>query len=260
MKISTINASIKVVFIFVLFFGSYAIYENYLKVETIKIANWNLQIFGQTKESNQELMDFYSSVIDDYDIIFIQEIRDKSEKSFSKLCSMLTNYICEISSRAGRGNNKEQYGIIYKNKIILKNFYDYNPDEQDRWERPPIRTDFKIKNYSLTIYNIHTKPEDVQIELNYLEEIAIITGNVIIIGDLNADCDYYDNEKENEFEKWNWVVGDREDTTSTNSNCAYDRILINSDAKEAYHSSGVYKKQITPEISDHYIVWLELEI
>lgn len=261
MKNKSLNSFIKIIFFLVILSGSYVVYENYsYNEDTIKIANWNLQIFGQSKASNLELMNFYTSVIDDYDIIFLQEIKDKEETAFPKICSQLINYTCITSSRAGRTNSKEQYGIIYKNSINLTNFYDYNPDNQDRWERPPIRVDFRINNYTLIIYNIHIKPDDVKNELQYLEDIAITTGNVIILGDLNADCTYYNNEQETEFDSWNWIISDNQDTTSSNSNCAYDRILLNNDAYNEYQSSGIYKNKITTEISDHYLVWVELEI
>ncbi len=260
MKAKTLNTFIILTSAIILFLGIYIFYGNYNSGNTIKIANWNLQIFGQAKTSDQKLINFYSSVIDNYDIIFVQEIRDKQETAFSKLCSQLTNYTCMTSSRAGRTNIKEQYGIIYKDKINLTNFYDYNPDAKDRWERPPVRADFRIKNYSLVIYNIHTDPDYVKKELDFLEDIAITTGNVIVLGDLNADCSYYDNMKEREFEDWEWLIKDREDTTVGSSNCAYDRILLNDDAYEKYKRDGIYKKQITPEMSDHYLVWVELEI
>jgi len=261
MKKKTLNSLIKIIAFLVVLTGGYTVYDNYsYNADTIKIANWNLQIFGQSKASNPELMSFYSSVIDDYDIIFVQEIRDKEGTAFPKLCSMLINYTCETSSRAGRTDSKEQYGIIYKNGINLTNLYDYNPDTQDRWERPPVKADFNINGYQLIIYNIHTKPEDVQSELNYLEEVAVTTGNVIVLGDLNADCSYYNNEQQTEFDSWNWLITDNQDTTSSNSNCAYDRILLNSDANAEYKSDGIYKKEITTEISDHYLVWVEMKI
>jgi len=260
MKQKTLNSLIKIVFPIVILLGSYTAYDNYYSGETVKIANWNLQIFGETKTSDSELMQTYSSIINDYDIIFVQEIRDKSDTAFPKLCSMLQNYSCLSSSRAGRSDIKEQYGIIYKNEINVTNFYDYNPDSSGRWERPPIRTDFDINGYRLIIYNIHTKPEDVQKELDYLESVAINSGNVIVLGDLNADCSYYNNAKETEFDSWNWVISDDEDTTSSPTNCAYDRIILNNDAFEEYKSDRIYKKGITKDVSDHYLVWVEMKI
>ncbi len=260
MKQKNFRFLIKIILLLVLSFGGYTIYDNYYNADTIKIANWNLQIFGMTKASNPELIQTYSSIIDDYDIIFVQEIRDKSETAFPILCSHLVNYTCITSSRAGRSSSKEQYGVIYKKGINLTSFYDYNPDAQNRWERPPIRTDFNINGYSLTIYNIHTKPDDVKQELDYLKDIVIDTGNVLILGDLNADCNYYNNNKETEFDSWQWLIQDSEDTTSSNSDCAYDRIILNNDAYEEYKSYGIYSKDITENISDHYLVWVELEI
>ena len=203
-------------------------------------------------------MNLYADKIDNYDIIFIQEIRDKPETAFSKLCSMLQNYTCKLSSRAGTTDYKEQYGIIYKNNIILTNFKDYNPNNW--WERPPIKTSFKIKDYELTIYNIHTKPDNVQQELFYLEQIASNNGNIIILGDLNADCSYYNSQEQTEFDEWNWIIKDNQDTTTSSTNCAYDRIILNNDAKKELEDYGIDKKQITSSVSDHYLVWVELEI
>lgn len=225
---------------------------------TVKIANWNLQTFGQSKASNTELMNLYADKIDDYDIIFIQEIRDKPETAFPKLCSMLQNYTCKLSSRAGTTNYKEQYGIIYKNEISLTSLKDYNPN--DWWERPPIKTTFNINGYELTTYNIHAKPDDVQQELFYLEQIVSNNGNVIVLGDLNADCSYYNNDKETEFDDWNWIIKDNQDTTTSSTNCAYDRIILNNNANQEFKNYGIDKKQITSSVSDHYLIWVELKI
>lgn len=226
--------------------------------QTVKIANWNLQTFGPSKASNTELMSLYADKIDDYDIVFIQEIRDVSETAFPKLCTLLQNYTCKLSSRAGTTNYKEQYGIIYKDEIILTDFKDYNPNKW--WERPPIKTTFNINEYELTTYNIHTKPDNVQQELYYLEQIVADNGNVLILGDLNADCSYYNNNKETEFDDWNWIIKDSQDTTTSSTNCAYDRIILNNDAKKELENYGINKKEITSSVSDHYLVWVELEV
>src|SRR3989344_463776 len=221
----------------------------------ITIANWNLQIFGQSKADNEELMNKYKEIIKKYDIIFVQEIRDSSETAFPKLCNLLEHYKCKTSSRAGRSSSKEQYGIIYKDNIEISNFIDYNPDNKDRWERPPIKVTFTIKNYELTAYNIHTKPEDVKNELNYLQNIVEDKGNVVILGDLNADCNYYNNILETQFDSWNWIINDSEDTTVSNTNCAYDRIIMNQDSYKEYLTYGIYKENINSDVSDHYLVY-----
>lgn len=236
---------------------SYPVYSE-INSESLKVANWNLQIFGPTKASNQELMSRYAGIIDDYDIVFIQEIRDKDQEAFPKLCSMLKDYRCNVSSRAGRTSMKEQYGIIYKNSINLASLEDYNPDKEDRWERPPIKAIFDYKGYNFTAYNIHTKPSDVPTELSNLEDIVDNKGNVAIMGDLNADCSYY-NSSEKHFSSWSWLVKDSDDTTISSTDCAYDRIIVNSDLNNEVKSHGIRKSGIDKDMSDHYVVWMKIK-
>ena len=239
-------------------FTGYALKDNLNSSEgKVKIANWNLQIFGDAKSAKQDIIDFYISSMKNYDIIFIQEIRDFDESSFQYLCSFFEDYSCLISSRAGRTTSKEQYGIIYK-KYIDITLTDYNPDQLERWERPPIKAEIKIKNYTINVYNIHTKTTDVLKELAYLEDLVENNGNVMILGDLNADCDYYNAEKETQFDSWYWIVSDESDTTISSRSCAYDRIILNENAFKEYSSRGIQSEGITPEISDHYMIWVEL--
>ncbi len=225
----------------------------------IKIGNWNLQIFGNTKASNDDLMNTYSSIIDNYDIIFIQEIRNIDQTAFPKLCDLLPDYDCRASSRAGRSSSKEQYGVIYKKDIEIQSWNDFNPDSQDRWERPPLEVTFDIDGYELIVYNIHIKPSDVENEINYLEEVVEDNRNVIVLGDLNLDCSY-DDGMNGDFEDWNYLIEDDEDTTVSSSDCAYDRIILNDDVYEKYEDDGIYTSGISEDVSDHYLVWVEIEV
>ena len=245
----------KTIVVLFLVLSGYYIYTENFTGETVTIANWNLQIFGDAKSSDPQLLIDYASIIDNYDIIFIQEIRDKDGSSFKELCFLLPNYQCEISSRAGRSSSKEQYGIIFKNGINLTELKDFNPDEQDRWERPPIEATFQINETELIIYNLHSKPDDVKNELSALE--SIVNDNSMILGDLNADCSYYSPEKEPEFDSWNWVIPDNADTTTGATDCAYDRIILGEEIN--YKNYGIYKK-IDSNLSDHYLVWIEIKL
>lgn len=227
--------------------------------EGISIANWNLQILGDSKASKPELMNFYSTKISQYDIIFVQEIRDTDTSAFYDLCALLPQYNCQASSRAGRTSSKEQYGVISKKGIVVTDIKDYNPDSDDRWERPPIRVTFDLGAYNLTVFNIHTKPDDVQAEMAALTEIVKDEGNVMLLGDLNADCDYYSNIKEKEFDDWYWLIGDEYDTTVAQTDCAYDRIIVSPALYPRVLVKGVDATDITKEISDHYLVWVILK-
>lgn len=244
---------------FLVLFGGYQVYSNY-DSNSVTIANWNLQIFGPTKAANLNLMNSYGEIISKYDIVFVQEIRDSDGGAFQSLCLMLEDYDCLNSSRAGRSLTKEQYGIIYRKGIEIIEVEDFNPDELDRWERPPIKVVFDLNGTTLSVYNIHTKPADVQSELSYLEGIVENSGNVLVFGDLNADCRYYSAENEIEFDSWNWLIQDDEDTSVSATDCAYDRILLNEDAYEEYLDSGIFKSGIDESLSDHYVIWVKMRV
>ncbi|MDA3788831.1 MAG: hypothetical protein PF503_10105 [Desulfobacula sp.] len=56
---------------------------------TIKIASFNIQVFGRSKASKPEVMEVLSSIISQFDIVAIQGIRDKSGtaiKDFLEYC------------------------------------------------------------------------------------------------------------------------------------------------------------------------------
>ena len=83
----------------------------------------------------------------------------------------------------------------------------------------------------------HTKPTDAVNELNHLDDvfneakIAFSTDLGMIMGDLNADCSYLSNTKYNLLDliidtDYTWWINKLADTTTSNSNCAYDRLVI----------------------------------
>ncbi|PIN83397.1 hypothetical protein COV61_03195 [Candidatus Micrarchaeota archaeon CG11_big_fil_rev_8_21_14_0_20_47_5] len=226
--------------------------------ETLKIASWNLQIFGEKKAQNATLMAFYADTMRQYDITFIEEIRDSSGTAFPKLCALMEGYNCLNSSRAGRSSSKEQYGVIYK-KVSIVSMKDYNPDIQDRWERPPFQITFKRGNYTFTALVEHAKPDDAPKEMSALNALASnMSGNLVVLGDLNADCNYYTNKTDFKG-SWFWALKTGTDTTTGNTNCTYDRMIFNSDMKNEYIASGVFSDGINSSISDHYLVWSEIK-
>jgi len=226
---------------------------------TVKIANWNLQVFGDSKEKNATLMGLYADVIRQFDIVFVQEIRDQDQTAFPALCSRLSDYNCNASSRAGRSSSKEQVGVIYRKGIKIDTWRDFNPDALNRWERPPLSVGFDIRGYRITTYNTHVDPDAVSSELDALEQVVSDGGNVIVLGDLNADCSYYNPQQAHDFDSWKWVISDSDDTTVSSTNCAYDRIILNTDAYGEFVSSGIHQQGIQAALSDHYLVWVEIK-
>ncbi len=181
---------------------------------------------------------------------------------FNDLCNYLNHtHKCDITSRAGRTSSKEQYGVIYKKDIEVLGLTDFNPDTLDRWERPPVVVSFKVDDYEFLATNIHIRPDDVVEELEDLEMLYMVSSvstNRIWLGDFNADCSYYDENNKTVFKNKFWVIRDYDDTAVSGRDCAYDRIILNSNMEQEYIRYGIYKN-ITSEVSDHYPVWVEIK-
>lgn len=76
------------------------------KLRTIAIASFNIQIFGQSKISNPEIMNILARIIKRYDVVAIQEIRSEEQDVVPTLLSYVNDgnikYDYVISERLGR--------------------------------------------------------------------------------------------------------------------------------------------------------------
>jgi len=74
--------------------------------DTIKIASFNIQVFGKTKAEKNDVMEILSQTIAEFDIVAIQEIRDKSGTAIEKLESLVdslgTDYEYILGPRLGK--------------------------------------------------------------------------------------------------------------------------------------------------------------
>lgn len=226
-----------------------------VSANNFSIASWNLQVFGQSKASNETLLSYYANKLDDYDLFIVQEIRDASGTAIKKLAEKLPAYNYVISERAGKTNSKEQYAIFYNNRTALVSVHDWTTEKQDEFERPPLEATFNVNNWTFTLYTIHTKPSNVSSELSNLEDlIGSPENDTIVLGDLNADGSYYDEDNIQHFINWHWIITNDMDTTVATSNNTYDRIIINDTTMNNYLSVGIMD-DVTKSQSDHYLVY-----
>ena len=206
---------------------------------TIRITTFNLNNFGRPKSENLSYMMALSEIIQKSDVIALQEIRSSSE-------TIPAN--CVFSEKLGRTRYKEQYGFCFSDEITAGETYQF-ADPYDVFERPAFAMNFSFKNFEFVLINVHVRPICAHQEIKHLPVVVsevknyYNNQNIILLGDLNADCWYYraDLEAITDF-----------DTTVAPSDCAYDRII--SDIPHA--DSGIFN--IT--ISDHYPVWVDFYI
>ncbi|XP_033745367.1 deoxyribonuclease-1-like 2 [Pecten maximus] len=251
----------------------------------LDVSAFNIKTFGKSKMSNPEVAEIIKNIVLEYDLILIQEIRDISGESFELLLEMLNSveqYGMAISERLGRSSYKEQYAYFYrKSSLTLLGTRQY-PDPGDRFEREPYSALFKYNFNSQTfvVTGLHAKPADAVSEIELMVDVyqdaldEFNNANMIIMGDFNADCSY---AKDYELEPlafysdstFDWLTPWNADTTtSENTDCAYDRIVVTGSLKHAVYGTSVYNFEETYDldydqmwaVSDHYPVDVRLAI
>ncbi|MBE0427929.1 MAG: endonuclease/exonuclease/phosphatase family protein [Candidatus Methanoperedens sp.] len=173
---------------------------------TIKLAAFNIQVFGVTKANKPEVMEVLSKIIRNYDIVAVQEIRDASQTALPALVNAVnamggSQYDYVVGERLGRTVSKEQYAYIYNNQTIelIGSPYTF-PDPSDIFHREPYIANFKARdgNFDFVLITLHSDPNtatqeinDLPIVVNYTKSQFHDEGDFIILGDLNADCNYF---------------------------------------------------------------------
>ncbi len=235
----------------------------------LKVGSFNIQIFGQSKASNAAVMAVLADVVRQYDVLAIQEIRDSSETSLPALVRQADptgNYQYVVSPRLGRTSSKEQYAFIYnstKVSVMPGTAFTYE-DTLDTFEREPFFVRFRMTNgFDFWIGDIHTKPDDASNEINSLPKVLSgLSGDddVVLVGDFNADCNYYNNAQWKEVNLGKYEMSPESwDTTVGSTDCAYDRIVVTPQMSRHVTKWGVVRSaQITSSVSDHYPIYFLL--
>ncbi len=226
-------------------------------------------------------MDVLSKIIRNYDIIALEEIRDSTQTALPRLLEAINSagdlrYDYIVSERLGRTTSKEQYAYVYNKQTVQPIGFPYvYPDLNDQFQREPYISEFKVKNgnFDFVMITIHTDPDTATQEINDLPAVVEDArsryqgeGDFIIVGDLNADCNYFNENSESPLRsgEYSWVINNSVDTTTKSTDCTYDRIIITAPAKADFTgNSGVFRfdtaynlnYEKTIEVSDHYPVY-----
>jgi endonuclease/exonuclease/phosphatase family metal-dependent hydrolase len=241
----------------------------------LKVAAFNIQVFGKTKREKEDVMDILKKIAQEFDIMLVQEIRDAEDETASYYCQKINEaagyhkYDFIESERLGRSSSKEAYAYFYnadRVQLIEGSQYVYN-DTYDIFEREPYIASFRSGNFDFTLVGIHTKPEDANSEIGHLADVvtSILAENpsekdIIVMGDFNADGSYFDEDSNsNPFKssEFHWVVTNDMDTM-TKTNWTYDRmVMMDSTFSYEYveNSAAVFYFDIEYGIGDEAFVW-----
>ena len=258
--------------------------EEQYNTTNISIASFNIKIFGKTKASNETVMAELVEIVSIYDIIAIQEVKDINQEVPYQFLELLNNnsetkFEMLLSERSGTQeddkSSQEQYIILYNPEIIgvIDNGTLYNDSVNDSFQREPFLAHLSVKNTTLdfVLGVIHTKPAAAEEEISALIDVFNWSSeyfsdqDVMIVGDYNADCSYFDEEDIVELDigssEFLWAIPNEADTNLASSNCTYDRMVLTGDLKNNYNGKwGVDNTFSESSISDHWPIWIELEI
>ena len=219
---------------------------------TVTIASFNIQSFGRAKMANATIARELSEILSHFDLVAIQEIRDKGGTSLPQLAAML-NYSYVVSSRLGSTSSKEQYAFLYNSSVISYENISYVLNSTS-FERPPFVAKFRAGNFTFYAVDIHIRPSKAREEIPLLPGAINSTEDYILLGDYNADCGYLNVPLASLLPGLFIVVPGRADTTVHSTDCAYDRIVMTPQTAEDFSGWGIYRN-ITLAESDHYPVW-----
>ncbi len=254
------------------------------KKSTIKIASYNIQVFGTSKLKKPEVMNVLSKVVRRFDVVAIQEVRSTDDTVIPTFVNMINaegaRYDFVVGPRLGRTNSKEQYAFVFDTTSIdvdRASVYTV-PDPNDVLHREPLVARFQVrgeprtKMFSFSLVNIHTDPDETKTELNALADVFTSVQNngsgeddVVLLGDLNVD--------EYHFGRLGQLPGITHAIkgvkTNTRRTKMYDNILFNAQrTAEFTGQAGVLDimkeynltEQQALAVSDHLPIWAEFSV
>lgn len=251
---------------------------------TLLIGSFNMQRLGPSKLGNSWVMDKFAAIIRRFDVIALQEITSKDQRTVPQLLEHVnadgSNYSYTISPRIGREATGyyEQYAFVYDAKRVRSGdqFSYVVQDDDDVLHREPFVGRFETittgQPFTFTLVNIHTDPGEIAYEIDVLADVYINVrqfeypeDDVILLGDLNASPE--------QFQKLGQIPGFEPVIvgipTNTRKNKIYDNIVFDRQAgREFTGRAGVldmeqmFRVEMTDalRISDHMPIWAEFSI
>lgn len=251
---------------------------------TIRIASFNIQVFGNTKASKPYVMQELADIVNQFDVVAIQEVRSKNEYLIPNFVQLVNQrgrqFDHVIGRRLGITTSKEQYVYLYDTKKVEVDRHSvYTLSDPDGLlHREPLVATFRTRGvdadqaFTFTLINMHTDPDVAAEEVDVLAEVYRVVrrsgrgeDDIILLGDFNVD--------DRHLGRLGQLPGILPLIagvwTNTRQNKQYDNLLIHKPSTTEYTgNSGVFdfmrfknlNLQQALQVSDHFPVWAEFSI
>jgi endonuclease/exonuclease/phosphatase family metal-dependent hydrolase len=255
--------------------------------DMVRIAAFNIQVFGESKLAKPEVVEVLASIVRNFDIVAVEEIRDQQDSLVPNFLRSVNaagvRYDYVIGPRLGRTNSKEQYAYLFNTDTIevdRRTVYTV-ADPDDLLHREPLVASFRCRNadpqhaFTFTLVCIHTDPtpQTLRGELAVLDDVfrAVRSDprgedDVILLGDFNASA-----RQMTELARMPNVVFAISGNLATNvaGNAQYDNLIFDRLATQEFNGrSGVFdflrqynlSQAQAKQVSDHLPVWAEFSV
>jgi len=249
----------------------------------VRMATFNIQVFGPTKAAKAEVMATLASIVRRYDLVAVQEIKDISGQAPQRLLEACNaepgpTWALALSERTGREpddrHSQEQYGYYYRSDRLAPVGVGtlYDDSAHDYFQREPFLQRFVALEAQRTfvMINVHTRPRAAVAEIAAMEHVFTWArlhfpeeSVFIAVGDFNAGCGYASEEELDALpvhgDAYDWVVPHSADTNLAESVCPYDRIVVAApEGTDLVDEWGVDRAFEDRTVSDHWPVWANL--
>ena len=253
--------------------------------ETIRIASFNIQVFGTTKSNKPHVMDVLARVVRQFDIVAIQEVRSKDEDILPRFVELINSGGPAVRLRHRTPNRDAPRApnsmLLFSTRASIEvdrsQLYTVE-DPDDLLHREPLVGWFRVRGptpeqaFTFSLVNIHTDPDETDQELDALDDVFRVVrddgrreDDVIILGDLNVDDRHLGQL--GQLPGIAWVISGL--PTNTKGTSQYDNIVFDMNAtREFVGRGGVFDymreynmtQDEALEVSDHLPVWAEFSI
>jgi len=258
--------------------------QNVANGQTIRIASFNIQVFGNTKASKPYVMQELADIVNQFDVVAIQEIRSKNEFLIPNFVQLVNQsgrrFDHVIGPRIGYTTSKEQYIFLFDTERIevdRQSIYTVG-DRDGLLHREPLVATFRTRGvdpdnaFTFTLVNMHTDPDVAAEEMDVLAEVYRVVrrssrgeDDIILLGDFNVDDRHLG--RLGQLSGITPLIAGV--WTNTRQNKQYDNLIIHKPSTTEYVGhSGVFDfmrfknlslKQAL-QVSDHFPVWAEFSI
>ena len=251
---------------------------------TLRIASFNIQVFGNTKASKPYVMQDLADIINQFDVVAIQEVRSQNEDLIPNFIQLVNKggrrFDHIIGPRLGITTSKEQYVFLFDTqRVDVDHQSVYTVGDPDGLlHREPLVATFRTRGvdpdqaFTFTLVNMHTDPDVAQEEMDVLAEVYRVVrrssrgeDDIILLGDFNVD--------DRHLGRLGQLPGVAPLIagvwTNTRQNKQYDNLIIHRPSTTEYTGrSGVFdfmrfkNRSLNQalQISDHFPVWAEFSI